>query len=54
MSNYDDSGQVTWARGAGIEVVRGRGRLAGPHTVRVDETAYTAEQIVIATGSDAA
>ena len=39
VSNYDDSGQVIWARGAGIEVVRGRGRLAGPHTVRVDETA---------------
>jgi pyruvate/2-oxoglutarate dehydrogenase complex dihydrolipoamide dehydrogenase (E3) component len=54
VSNYDDTGQVIWARGAGIEVVRGRGRLAGPHTVRVDETAYTAEHIVIATGSDAA
>src|SRR4029453_18387238 len=40
VSNYDDSGQVAWARGAGIEVVRGRGRLAGPHTVTVDGTTY--------------
>jgi pyruvate/2-oxoglutarate dehydrogenase complex dihydrolipoamide dehydrogenase (E3) component len=54
VSNYDDSGQVAWARGAGIEVVRGRGRLAGPHTVDVGGTAHTAEHIVIATGSDPA
>jgi pyruvate/2-oxoglutarate dehydrogenase complex dihydrolipoamide dehydrogenase (E3) component len=54
VSNYDDSGQVAWARGAGIEVLRGRGRLAGPHTVSVDGTAHTAEHIVIATGSDPA
>jgi pyruvate/2-oxoglutarate dehydrogenase complex dihydrolipoamide dehydrogenase (E3) component len=54
VSNYDDAGQVAWARGAGIEVVRGRGRLAGPHTVEVGGTAYTAEHIVVATGSDPA
>ena len=54
VSNYDDSGQVAWARSAGIEVVRGRGQLAGPHTVTVDGSSYTAEHIVIATGSDAA
>ncbi|MFD0522475.1 FAD-dependent oxidoreductase [Paractinoplanes durhamensis] len=54
VSNYDDSGAVAWARGAGIEVIRGRGRLAGPHTVVVGETTCTAEHIVIATGSDAA
>jgi pyruvate/2-oxoglutarate dehydrogenase complex dihydrolipoamide dehydrogenase (E3) component len=35
-------------------VVRGRGQLAGPHTVTVDGNSYTAEHIVIATGSDAA
>ena len=33
VSNYDDAGQVTWARGAGIDVVRGHGRLAGPGTL---------------------
>jgi pyruvate/2-oxoglutarate dehydrogenase complex dihydrolipoamide dehydrogenase (E3) component len=54
VSDYDDSGQVAWARGAGIEVLRGRGRLAGPHTLSVDGTTHTAEHIVIATGSDAA
>ena len=36
VSDYDDAGQVAWARGAGIDVVRGRGRLAGPGTVEVD------------------
>jgi pyruvate/2-oxoglutarate dehydrogenase complex dihydrolipoamide dehydrogenase (E3) component len=54
VSDYDDAGQVAWARGAGIEVLRGRGRLAGPHTVAVDGTTHTAEHIVIATGSDPA
>jgi pyruvate/2-oxoglutarate dehydrogenase complex dihydrolipoamide dehydrogenase (E3) component len=54
VSNYDDSGQVTWAHGAGIEVVRGRGSLAGPGRVTVDGTDYTAQHIVIATGSDPA
>ncbi len=58
VSNYDDSGQVAWARGAGIDVLRGRGRLAGPGTLAVEGTAgtteYTAEHIVVATGSDAA
>jgi pyruvate/2-oxoglutarate dehydrogenase complex dihydrolipoamide dehydrogenase (E3) component len=54
VSNYDDSGQVAWARGAGIAVVRGRGSLAGPGRVTVDGKDYTAEHIVIATGSDPA
>ena len=52
VSNYDDSGQVAWARGAGIDVIRGIGRLAGPRAVAVDATTYTAEHIVVATGSD--
>ncbi len=54
VSNHDDAGQVAWARGAGIDVIRGRGRLAGPRTVMVDGTNHTAEHIVIATGSDPA
>ena len=53
VSNYDDSGQVAWAAGAGIEVVRGRGRLAGPGAVEVDGRTYTAEHVVVATGADA-
>jgi pyruvate/2-oxoglutarate dehydrogenase complex dihydrolipoamide dehydrogenase (E3) component len=52
VSNHDDAGQAAWARGEGIEVVRGEGRLAGPHTVAVGEKTYTAEHIVLANGSD--
>jgi pyruvate/2-oxoglutarate dehydrogenase complex dihydrolipoamide dehydrogenase (E3) component len=54
VSNYDDAGQVAWARDAGIDVVRGRGRLAGPGIVAVDATTCTAEHVVVATGSDPA
>jgi pyruvate/2-oxoglutarate dehydrogenase complex dihydrolipoamide dehydrogenase (E3) component len=54
VSNYDDAGQVAWARGAGIDVIRGRGRLAGQGAVTVDGTTYRAEHIVVATGSDPA
>ncbi len=52
VSNHDDAGQAAWARGEGIEVVRGEGRLAGPHTVAVGEKTYTADHIVLANGSD--
>jgi pyruvate/2-oxoglutarate dehydrogenase complex dihydrolipoamide dehydrogenase (E3) component len=52
VSDYDDSGGTVWARGAGIEVIRGHGRLAGPHTVAVGDDTYTAQHIIIATGSD--
>jgi pyruvate/2-oxoglutarate dehydrogenase complex dihydrolipoamide dehydrogenase (E3) component len=54
VSDYSDTGQEAWARGIGLDVLRGAGRLAGAHTVAVDDVAYTAEHIVIATGSDAA
>jgi pyruvate/2-oxoglutarate dehydrogenase complex dihydrolipoamide dehydrogenase (E3) component len=54
VSGYDDSGQAAWARGAGIEVLRGRGRLAGRGAVAVDGTTYTAAHVVVATGSEAA
>jgi pyruvate/2-oxoglutarate dehydrogenase complex dihydrolipoamide dehydrogenase (E3) component len=53
VSNYDDSGQEAWARGEGIAVLRGEGRLAGPRSVAVGDETYTAEHVVIATGSDA-
>ncbi|RZT28021.1 pyruvate/2-oxoglutarate dehydrogenase complex dihydrolipoamide dehydrogenase (E3) component [Kribbella sp. VKM Ac-2569] len=52
VSGYDDSGQVSWAKGAGIEVLRGYGRLAGPHTIAVDDRTFTADAIVVATGAD--
>ncbi|MEQ6902615.1 dihydrolipoyl dehydrogenase [Nocardioides sp. YIM 152588] len=38
--------------GRGIEVVPGRGRLTGPREVTVDGTAYTADHVVLATGSE--
>ncbi|GAA5114421.1 hypothetical protein GCM10023339_20070 [Alloalcanivorax gelatiniphagus] len=59
VSHYDDSGQVSWAEGAGLAVLRGLGRLVGERSVRVssssgDDLLVTARQaVVIATGSSA-
>ena len=58
-SHWDDSGQVEWVRGAGIDLVRGAGRLAGERTVLVDtedgEVRLTARHAVaVCTGSEAA
>ena len=56
-SGYDDSGQVSWATGADIAVVRGHGRLAGERAVEVtsaDGTTATItarRAVVAATGS---
>ena len=52
VSGYDDSGARKWAADQGIDVIRGTGRIAGPGTVAVGDGTYTAEHIVIATGSD--
>jgi pyruvate/2-oxoglutarate dehydrogenase complex dihydrolipoamide dehydrogenase (E3) component len=52
VSDYDDSGQASWAAGEGIAVLRGAGRLAGPGRVTVADETVTANDIVIATGSD--
>jgi pyruvate/2-oxoglutarate dehydrogenase complex dihydrolipoamide dehydrogenase (E3) component len=52
VSDYDDGGQVAWAESAGIAVLRGEGRLAGPGAVAVGDRTYTARDVVIATGSD--
>jgi pyruvate/2-oxoglutarate dehydrogenase complex dihydrolipoamide dehydrogenase (E3) component len=53
VSGYDDAGQASWAEGEGIAVLRGAGRLDGPGRVIVSGRAYTAADIVLATGSDA-
>src|SRR6478735_10437872 len=37
VSDWDDAGQVAWAEGAGITVIRGEGRLAGPGAVAVGD-----------------
>jgi pyruvate/2-oxoglutarate dehydrogenase complex dihydrolipoamide dehydrogenase (E3) component len=53
VSEYDDGGQEAWARSAGIDVIRGAGRLDGPGRVAVGDDTYLAGDVVIATGSDA-
>lgn len=62
VSGYDDAGQVSWAEGAGIRVVRGHAVLTGERELRVgpgegpaaDADAVTVRarrRVVIATGS---
>jgi dihydrolipoamide dehydrogenase len=58
-SHWDDSGQVSWVHGAGIDLVRGVGRLDGERTVVVEtddgEVRLTARHAVaVCTGSEAA
>ncbi|MFG1605090.1 dihydrolipoyl dehydrogenase family protein [Actinoplanes sp. NPDC049265] len=52
VSNYSDEGQQRWLAGAGIDLLRGRGRLAGPGTVEVAGQRYTARHVVLANGAD--
>jgi dihydrolipoamide dehydrogenase len=52
VSGYDDAGQVNWLEEAGIDLIRGNGRILGPGLVAVDDLRYGAEEIVIATGSE--
>ncbi|MCB8908608.1 dihydrolipoyl dehydrogenase family protein [Rhodococcus rhodochrous] len=54
--NRDDSSQVDWAEGAGIDVVRGHGRLAGERTVTVtgsdgERRLQARHAVVLATGT---
>ena len=56
--NWDDQSQVDWVAGAGIELVRGHGRLTGTKEVTVTAedgttTVLTANHaVVVSTGSD--
>jgi pyruvate/2-oxoglutarate dehydrogenase complex dihydrolipoamide dehydrogenase (E3) component len=52
VSDYKDDGQVAWAEEAGIDILRGEGRLAGRGAVAVGDDTYSARDVVIATGSD--
>ncbi|GAA5026218.1 dihydrolipoyl dehydrogenase family protein [Actinopolymorpha pittospori] len=45
-SGWDDSGQVKWAEGAGITVVRGRARIDGPRRVVVRQSDGAGEQVL--------
>ncbi|MCW2984387.1 MAG: dihydrolipoamide dehydrogenase [Conexibacter sp.] len=51
VSNYSDAGQERWLANAGIDLLRGTGRLAGPRVVEVGGVRHTARDIVIATGA---
>jgi len=58
-ANWDDTGSLPWLTDRHITIVRGRGRLAGPRVVEVDEpggdmTRLVASQaVVVATGTAA-
>jgi pyruvate/2-oxoglutarate dehydrogenase complex dihydrolipoamide dehydrogenase (E3) component len=52
VSNYSDAGQERWLADHRIDLLRGRGRLAGTGVVEVEGIRYTAEHIVLATGSE--
>jgi dihydrolipoamide dehydrogenase len=48
---WRDDGQVAWLDSAGIDLIRGRGRIAAPQAVRVGDRVYTARAVALATGS---
>jgi dihydrolipoamide dehydrogenase len=52
VSDYSDAGQERWLAGKGIDLLRGSGRLTGPGVVEIDGVRYSAEHVVVATGSD--
>ena len=52
VSDYSDAGQERWLAEAGIELLRGNGRLAGPGVVEVDGVRHSAEHVVLANGAD--
>jgi pyruvate/2-oxoglutarate dehydrogenase complex dihydrolipoamide dehydrogenase (E3) component len=58
-SSWSDAGQVRWLESAGIELVRGHGRIVGPRQVEVEarggeRTRFTAHKaVVVAVGSSA-
>ncbi|ACQ81804.1 pyridine nucleotide-disulphide oxidoreductase dimerisation region [Beutenbergia cavernae DSM 12333] len=56
-AGWDDAGQVAWAEGAGLRVVRGHGRVTGERVVTVgtpdggEVTIEARHAVVVATGS---
>ena len=53
VSDYDDSGQAKWLADAGIELIRGAGRIAEPGVIEVGGQRYGARHIVVATARGA-
>jgi dihydrolipoamide dehydrogenase len=58
-AHWDDAGQVAWLKNAGVELIRGHGRIAGERRVDVTTTDGTLQRfevrrsVVVATGSSA-
>jgi pyruvate/2-oxoglutarate dehydrogenase complex dihydrolipoamide dehydrogenase (E3) component len=52
VSDYSDAGQERWLAGAGIDLLRGSGRLAGTGVVEVGGERHTAEHVVLANGAE--
>jgi pyruvate/2-oxoglutarate dehydrogenase complex dihydrolipoamide dehydrogenase (E3) component len=52
VNGYDDSNQLRWAKDNGIDILRGEGRIAGRGTIELGGETHTADDIVIATGSE--
>ena len=52
VSDYDDGAQVKWLADAGIELIRGDGRIVEPGVLEVSGRRLSARHMVIATGSD--
>jgi dihydrolipoamide dehydrogenase len=53
VSDYSDAGQERWLASKGIDLLRGRGQLAGPGVVEVDGVSHRADHVVMANGADA-
>ncbi|MFL5840384.1 MAG: dihydrolipoyl dehydrogenase family protein, partial [Thermoleophilaceae bacterium] len=54
VSDYSDAGQVAWLTEAGIDLIRGDGRIAGAGVIQIADDRCETEHIVLATGSDPA
>jgi pyruvate/2-oxoglutarate dehydrogenase complex dihydrolipoamide dehydrogenase (E3) component len=52
VSGYEDGAKAEYLESRGIELLRGPARLSGPGMVEVDGEAHSADDVVIATGSD--
>src|SRR6185312_5590564 len=52
VSNHSDAGQERWLAEHGIDLLRGRARLAGTGVVDVDGVRHAAGHVVVATGSE--
>ena len=58
-SHHDDSGQVSWAEGVGIQIQRGSARLSGKRSVTVTDhdgnqhTVRARHAVIVATGTSA-